>query len=145
MAIFARAGPHDVRHQDADFGRGEELARALARALSELAQQIFVGAAEEIGLHIGKPQAIAWIGKRLDNKAQLRRVDIALAVALGGEVDDVDHAGKLRVLFNDGANCLGQMLADVLRLCALSLVVKRPSLRRATTSWPLRFSTCGRL
>ncbi len=126
MAILAGAGPHDMRHQEADLGRGEELARALARAFRELAQQIFVGAPEEIGLHIGKAQAIARIGERLDHEAQLRRVDVALAVSLGGEIDDIDHAGERGVLLDDGAHRLGQVLADVLGLGALALVVQRP-------------------
>ena len=67
MAFLAGPRAHDVRHQETDFGRREELAGALARSFGELAQQVFVGAAEEIGLHIGKAEAVARIGKRLDD------------------------------------------------------------------------------
>ena len=114
VALLARARAHDVRHQEADLGRGEELTRALARAFRELAQQVLVGAAEEVGLHVGQAQPIARIGEGLDDTAQLRRVDVALAVPLGGEVDDVDDAGKRRVVLDDGAHRLGQVLADIL-------------------------------
>ena len=115
VALLARPWAHDMRHQEADLGRREELARALARAFGEFAQEVLIGAAQEVRLHVGKPQAIAGIGEGLDDDAQLRRIDVALAIPLGGEVDDVDHAGKLRVLFHDRAHRLSQMLADILR------------------------------
>ena len=84
----------------------------------ELAQQVLIGASEEIGLHVGETQAVAGIGEGLDYAAQLRRIDVALAIPLGSEVDDVDHAGERRVLFYDGPHRFREMLADILRLSA---------------------------
>ena len=126
VAVLAGLRAHDVRHQEADLGRREELAGALARAFGELPQQVLVGAAEEIGLHVGEAEAVARIGEGLDDAAQLGRVDVALAVALGGEVDDVDDARQRRVVLHDGAHRLGQVLADVLRARAAALIVSRP-------------------
>jgi hypothetical protein len=89
-----------VGHQKAGLGRSEELARALARAFGELAQQVFAGATEEVRLHVGEPQAVAQVGEGLHHAAQLGRVDVALAVALGGEVHHVDDARERGVLFD---------------------------------------------
>ena len=115
VAVLARPRAHDVRHEEADLGRREELARALARAFGEFPEQVFVGAAEEVGLHVGEAEPVARVGEGLDDTAQLGRVDVPLAVALGGEVDDVDDARQRRVVPHDGADGLGQVLADVLR------------------------------
>ena len=54
VAIVAGLRAHDVRHQEPDFGRGEKLARALAGPFRELAQQVFVGATQEVGLDVGE-------------------------------------------------------------------------------------------
>ena len=67
VAVLAGPRPHDVRHEEADLGRREEFAGALARAFRELPQQVFVGAAEEIRLHVGKAEAVAGIGEGLDD------------------------------------------------------------------------------
>ena len=53
MTRLAGPGAHDVGHQEADLGGREELARALAGALGELAEQVLVGAAQEVRLHVG--------------------------------------------------------------------------------------------
>ena len=92
VTILAGPGAHDVGHQEADLGRGEELARALAGTFRELAQQVLVGAAEEVGLYIGKAQPVAGIGEGFDHGGELGRVDVALAVALRREIDQVDDA-----------------------------------------------------
>jgi len=55
VAILPRLGAHDMRHEEADLRRREELPGALPRALGELAQQIFVGTAQKIWLHVGEP------------------------------------------------------------------------------------------
>ena len=75
---------------------GEELAGALAGTFGELVQQVFVGATEEVGLHVGKAEPIARIGKGLDDGGELGRVDVALAIALGREIDKVDDARTAR-------------------------------------------------
>ena len=82
VACLAGPGAHQVRHQEADLCGGEELARALAGALGELAEQVLVGAAQEVGLHVGKAKAVAGIGEGLDDGGEARRVEIALGVAL---------------------------------------------------------------
>ena len=126
VAGLARLRPQDAGHQEADLGRREELARALARALGELPQQVLVGAPEEVGLHVGQAQAVARVGEGLDDAAQLGRVDVALAVALGGEVDDVDDARQRRVVAHDRAHRLGEVLADVPRRGRAAALVDRP-------------------
>ena len=85
VAVLAGLWAHDVGHEEADLGRGEELTRALARALREFPQEKLVGAAQEIGLHVGETESVARIGEGLDHFCELRRVDVALAVALGRE------------------------------------------------------------
>jgi hypothetical protein len=47
-------------------------------------------------------------------RAAACRIHLPLAIALGREVHHVDDAGKIRVLFDDGAYRLGQMLANIL-------------------------------
>ena len=126
MAGLAGPRAQDVRHQEAHFGRREELAGALAGALGELAQQVFVGAPQKVGLHVGQAQPVARVGEGLDHAAQLGRVDVALAVALGGEVHHVDDAGQRRVVLDDRAHGFGQMVADILRRRRAALVVERP-------------------
>jgi len=115
-----------VRHQEAHLGRREELPRALARAFGELAQQVFVGATQEVRLYIGKAKAIARVREGLDHAAQLGWVDVALAVAFGGEVHHVDHAGERGVLFDHRAHGLGQVLTDVPGCGRAATVVQRP-------------------
>ena len=64
VAILAGPWAHDVRHEETDLGGGEELAGALAGTFGELAQQVLVGAAEEVGLHVGETEPVAWDRKR---------------------------------------------------------------------------------
>ena len=68
------------------------------------------------------------------------RVDVALAVAFGGEVHHVDHAGQRWVVTDDGADGPGQVLAHVVRAGAVPLAVERPSVRLAAAeNGPARF------
>ena len=78
-----------MRHQEADLGGGEKLARALAGTLGEFPEQVFVGPAQEIRLNVGQPQTVARVGKSFNDGVQPGRVDVPLAVALGGEVHQV--------------------------------------------------------
>ena len=55
----ARLGLQDAGHEHGHLARGVELARALALALGELAQQVLVGAAQDVGFHITQAQAMA--------------------------------------------------------------------------------------
>ena len=130
MTLLARLWAHEVRHQETDLGGCEELARALSGTFRELAQQVLVRPAEEVRLHVGEAEPVARIGEGLDDNGQLGRVDVALAVALGREVDEVDDTGERRVVADDRAHGLGQMLADVPRARA------PPPGRRAATHAP---------
>ena len=113
MAVLAGPRAHDVRHQKADLGRGEKLSRALARSLGELAQQVFVSAAEEIGLHIGEAEPVARVGEGFDHGGEPGRVDVALAVARGRKIHEVDDARESGVVTRHRPRGPGQMLADV--------------------------------
>ena len=126
MARLARSGAHQVRHQEADLGGGEELAGALPGAFRKLAQQVLVGAAQEVGLHVGQAEPVARVGEGLHDRGQPGRVEVALAVAFGGEVDQVDDAGQRRVVPHHRPHRAGQMLADVARARAPPLIVARP-------------------
>ena len=53
VARLAGPGTHEVGHEETDLCGGEELARALAGTLRELAEQVLVGATQEVGLHVG--------------------------------------------------------------------------------------------
>ena len=140
MAGFTGPRAHEVGHQEADLGGGEELAGALAGAFRELAQQVLVGAAQEVGLHVGEAEAVAGVGEGFDDGGEPSRVDVALAVAFGGEVHHVDHAGQRWVVTDDGADGPGQVLANVVRAGAVPLAVKRPSVRLAAAEdGPARF------
>ena len=126
VAGLAGPGPHYVGHQEADLGGGEELARTLAGALRELAQQVLVGAAQKVRLHVGEAEPVARVGEGLDDGSEAGRVEVALAVALGGEVHEVYDAGERRIPPHDGTHCHGQVLADVAGPRAAALGVRRP-------------------
>jgi hypothetical protein len=70
-----------MRDEEPHLGGREEFAGALTGTFREFPQQVLICAAEEIGLDIGEPEPIASIRKGLDDAAQLRRVDVAFAVA----------------------------------------------------------------
>ncbi len=116
VAFLAGPRAQDARHQEADLARGEEFAGALARAFGELAQQIFVAAAEEIGLDVDEAEAVARIGEDFDDALQGGVADFALAVVLGGEIDDVEHAFERRVVWR---RWRGSRASDVRRASAL--------------------------
>ena len=126
VAILAGLGAHDVRHQEPDLGWGEELARALAGTFRELAQQVFVGATEEVGLHVGEAEPVTGIGEDLDHGGEFGRVDVAFAVELGCEINQVDDARERGVLPDDRPHGPGQVFADVLGPRASLPVVERP-------------------
>ena len=140
VAVLARSWAHDVGHEEADFGGREELARALAGAFRELAEQVLIGAAQEVGLHVGEAEPVSRIGERLHHGGEPGRVDVALAVALGCEVHQVDHAGEGGVVADDRTYRPRQVLADVPRPDALSAVVEGPVIRLpAADDSPTRF------
>ena len=79
-------------HQKADFGGSEKFAGTLTGAFCELAKQELVGAAQEIGLHVGEAEPISGIGEGFHNREEGSRIDVALAINLGGEVHKIDYA-----------------------------------------------------
>ena len=124
VASLAGSRAHDVRHEEADLSGGEELARALTGTFRKLAQQVLVGAAEEVGLYVGEAEPVTGIGKGLDDRSELGRVDVALAIALGREIDEIDDARQRGVLLHDRPHGPCQMLADVPGPRASSLVAR---------------------
>ncbi len=111
--VHAGLGVHDSGHDEADLGRGVELAGALAAALGELADEILIAAADDVGLDVIETESLGADG--LDEVAQAGVVDIALAVGGGVEVDAVDDALEQRVGVGDGAEVGGELLADLVR------------------------------
>ena len=113
-------------HEEADLGGGEELARALTGTFGKFAEQVLVGAAQEVGLHVGQAEPVSGIGEGLHHVGELGRVEVALAVALGGEIDEIDDARKRGILPHNRPHSPGQMLADVAGPRASAPVVEGP-------------------
>ena len=110
-----------------DFGGGEEFARALAGAFGEFAEQVLVGAAQEVGLHVGEAQAVAGIREGLDNGGEAGWVEVTHAVTLGCEIHEVNDTREGGVEADDGAYGVGQALADVARACTAALFRREAS------------------
>jgi hypothetical protein len=72
------------------------------------------------------------LGEGLYHLAQLGRVDVALAVPLGGEVDNIDDSRERRILPHDCAHGFSKVLADVLGAGAAALLVVRPAVLLAS-------------
>ena len=119
-------GGDDLGQNGADFLRRVELARLLSRAAGELADEVFVGIAQHVGLGIGQAEVdLVQVAEHLGDEfvflalgfPKLRRAEIkileqALEVVLAG----VAHGAGLDVL-QDG----GEVFEDevVLLSCAL--------------------------
>ena len=88
--FHAGPGLEHPGHDAADRGRGVELAGALAAALGELADEVFVALADDVCLNVGQPEALGADG--LDEVGEAVVVKVALAVGGGVEVDAVDDA-----------------------------------------------------
>jgi hypothetical protein len=99
----------DVHH----LRRREELAGLGAGVVGELLDEVLVGAAEDVRLHVGVGQRDAV--EVLDESAD-DLVGDELALAVGGRLVpfDGEDAGQLLVGGRDAARRLGQLLADVL-------------------------------
>lgn len=104
-------GLQHARHDGADFGRGVELAGALAAALGELADQVFVALADDVGLDVLKPEALGADG--LDEIREAIVIKVTLTVGGGVEVNAVDDALQQRVFPCDGPHAGGDTLADL--------------------------------
>ena len=109
VEIVTRLRVEDVANQMAHVGGREELAGAAA-PLGKLADEVLVGAAQEVGLHVVEAQAL--FAEDVDQARQGVVVEQAL-VALGGvEVAAVDDADQVLVLAGDGAQVIGQQRAQ---------------------------------
>jgi hypothetical protein len=103
-------GLEDAGHDGADLGRGVELAGALAAALSELADEILVALADDVGLDVIQAEALGTDG--LDEVGEAVVVEVALAVGGGIEVDTVDDTLEKRIGLGDITHVGGDTFAD---------------------------------
>ena len=88
-----------------------ELAGARAAALGELADEVFVAAADDVGLDVVEAQRFALMrSMRLERRSSSRS---RYAVSGGVEVDAVDDSLEQRILLGDGTQVGGQLLADL--------------------------------
>ena len=100
----------ELGHQPRHFLGRVELARALALALGELPQQVFVGAAEDVRLGVLEPEAVAV--DDLDQGGESVVIQGALAGLSLVEVADVDDAVELGVELGDLPHGGGDELAE---------------------------------
>src|SRR5262249_21977322 len=94
-----------------DFRRREELAGRLTAALGELADEVLVAAADNVGLDVLEAQAL--LADPLDEVTEAVVVDVALAVGRGVEVHPVDDAFERGVGPSDAVQVGRQALADL--------------------------------
>lgn len=109
--FHAGLGLEHAGHDGADLGRGVELAGALATALGELTDEVFVALADDVGLDVVEPEALGADG--LDEVGEAVVVEVTLAVGGGVEIDTVDDALQQRVFQGDGPHVGGNAFADL--------------------------------
>ena len=119
--LHPRLGVHDPGHDEADLGGGVEFARALASALGKLADQVFVAAPDDVGLHVGQTQALG--ADRLDQGGEAVVVEVADAVGGGVEVHAVDDPLEKRVGVGNGAQIGRQPLAQLRQVRVVGLAL----------------------
>lgn len=110
--FHARLGLEHARHEGADLWRGVEFPGALAAPLGELADEVFVALADDVGLDVIEPEALGADG--LDEVGEAVIAEVALAVSRGVEVHAVDDALQERVFSGDGPHVGGDALADLI-------------------------------
>ena len=116
--------------------RREKFAGALALALGEFAEQIFVGAAEKIRFNIVQAEPITRIGQRFDDAAQSLVADFALAATRLVEIHDVDHTRQRWIGLHDRADSRRELLAERFRF----LIFGPVELFAPAYDWPTRHS-----
>ena len=109
----AGLGLEHAGHDDADLGRGVELAGTLAAALGEFADKVFVALTDDVGLDVLKPEALGADG--LNEVVEAIVVEVALAVGGSVEVNAVNDALQGRVFPGDGPHVGGDAFADLVR------------------------------
>src|SRR6266566_2334940 len=103
-------GIEDAGHEAGHLGRRVELARALPLPLSELADKVLVGPAEEIGLDVLEAEPV--FAERLDQSSEPVVVHDGLACCRRVEIDGVDDTLEPRVLTRHCSNRVGKNLAE---------------------------------
>jgi hypothetical protein len=94
------------------LGGSEILARALAAgAFGKLSDEVFVAAADDVGLDVGQAEAL--LADLLDEVREAVVFEVALAVGGGVEVDAVDDPFEGRVGLGDVVEIAGERLADL--------------------------------
>ena len=111
---LAGLGIEDNRHEQRHLRRRQELAGAAALAFGKLAQEIFVGLAEDVLLHVLQPEPV--LVEDLDERGEAVVVEHPLAGGRGVEVGDVYDALEARVDAGDGADGVGEVFAHALGL-----------------------------
>ena len=109
--LHSRLGLEHARHDGTDPGRGVELAGALAAALGELADKVFVALADDVGLDVFEPEALGADG--LDEVGEEVIVEVALAVGSGVKVHAVNDSPQARVFLGDSLHVGSDAFADL--------------------------------
>ncbi len=112
---IARPGLQHTDKRIDDFGRGEELAGLRPGVVRELLDQIFVGAAENVGRHALVRQIVLaeMLDQRMDDLVGDQR--LAGTVRRGLVPVHREDAAQFLVGLGDGAHRLGQDLAEIER------------------------------
>ena len=108
----ARLGVEDNRHEHGHLAGCVELARALALALGELPQQVLVGPADDVGLHVVEAESIIGVVQDLHQRSEPPVIDDPLPGRRDVEVGDVDHAREPGVLPGDRPDRVRQQFAQ---------------------------------
>ncbi len=111
--LHTRVGREDAGHNLADFSGSVKLARALPASFGELADEVFVALADDIGLNVLEPQALGADG--LNQVGEAVVVEVALAVGGSVEVNTVNDALQGLVFQSDGPHVGGDAFADLVR------------------------------
>ena len=111
VGVHARLRLHDARDDEADLGGRVLLATAAASAFGELADEVFVAAADDVRLDVAQAEALGADG--LDEVGEAVVVEVALAVGGGVEVHAVEDALEQRVGVGDGAEVGRELFADL--------------------------------
>ena len=111
--LHTRIGREDAGHDLADFSGSVELAGALTASFGELADEVFVALADDIGLNVLEPEALG--ADSLDEVGEAVVVEFALAVGGSVEVDAINNTLQGLVFTSDGPHVGGYAFADLVR------------------------------
>ena len=104
----ARLGVQHPGHEHGHLSGRVELPGALALPLGELPQQVLVGSAQDVGLHVVEAEAVLGVVEDLHQGAEPLVVHDPLPGGRGVEVGDVDDALEPGVLPGDGPHGVGE-------------------------------------